>query len=90
MVVGAQSREVGVEEGELFQEEGVEEEGPYLAVEEVGVEVRNQAWEEVVELQYLVVVEAEEEVVGVANKVQAQVRVGEEVAVGVVEEVAEG
>lgn len=73
MVVGAQTREVGVEEGGLFREEGVEEEGPYPVVEEVGVEVRNQAWEEVVELQHLVVVVVE----GVVNKVQAQVRVGE-------------
>lgn len=82
MVAGAQSQEVGVEEGGPFLEEGVGGEGPCLVVEEVvGVEVRNQAGvEEVVELQYLMEGAV---VVGVGNKVQARVRVGVVVEVAV-------
>lgn len=75
MVVEAQSLGVGVAEGGPFQAEGVVEVGPYPAVEEVGVEVRNQAGEEVVEVQNLVVEEGEGE--EVVDKVQARVRAGE-------------
>lgn len=73
MVVEAQSLGVGAEEGVPFQAEGVVEEGPYPAVE-VGVEVRNQAGEEVVVVRNLVVEEGEGE--GVVDKVQARVREG--------------
>ncbi|KAG7228620.1 hypothetical protein INR49_013306, partial [Caranx melampygus] len=55
VVVEARSLGVGVEVGGPFQAEGVVEVGPYPVVEEVGVEVRNQAGEEVVEAQNLVV-----------------------------------
>lgn len=89
VVVEAQSLGVGVEEGGPFQAEEVVEEGPCPVVEEVGVEVRNQAGgevvevrnqaeEEVVAVQNLVVV-VEEEGEGVVDKIQAQVRAGEAV-----------
>ncbi|TNN70567.1 hypothetical protein EYF80_019151 [Liparis tanakae] len=60
-VVEARSLGVGVEEGGLFQAEGVAEEGPYPAA----VEVRNRVGEEaVVVVQNLVVVEEEGEAAG--------------------------
>lgn len=83
-MVEAQSLGVGVEEGGPFQGEAVVEEGPYLALEEEGVDVQNQVGEEVAEVQNLVVEEevgeaVVEEEVGeeVVDKVEAQARMGE-------------
>ena len=75
VVVEAQSPGVEEEEGGPFLAEGVVEEGPCPAVEEVGVEVRNRAGEEVVAVQNLVVEEGEGE--AVVDKNQALVRAGE-------------
>lgn len=75
VVVEAQSPGLGAEEGGPFQAEGVAEEGPCPAVEEVGVEDQSRAGEEGVVAQNLVVGEEEEAVVG--DKVHVRVRAGE-------------